>query len=110
MGGVGVEVEAAEVRHGNVYPPPWLRHAVQLLHDTDHLRKVLDYMLAHDPVERGVRERVRKDVQIPHHIRVNARVDIKRHRPRDLALPGPDVEYRIPSTEYRVGRFEGWPV
>ena len=57
MGGVGVEVEAAEMRHPYIHASARLRYAVEFLHDAYHVVQVLDHMLAHYRAERYPQER-----------------------------------------------------
>src|SRR5438552_9499035 len=65
VGGVGVEVEAAEVRHPYPHATARLRYAVQFLHNPYHVIEVLDYMFANNGVERIIREGIGKHVEVP---------------------------------------------
>jgi len=92
MRGIGIEVEAAEVRNAHDNAPTGPGHAMQFFHDRNDVLKMLDDVLTHYPVELAIRERVGKVVEIPNHVRAVTWIDVECDCSDNLLPPGTYME------------------
>ena len=81
------------MRSDDLQHPAWLRDAMQLVDETEHVGDMLDNVATNDFFEFVVRERIRKRSQIVNDVCMTSTISIDADRAGKLVLTTADVEY-----------------
>ncbi len=103
MGRIAERTEIGVVRGLDPHPATGSYQAVKLLHRPDYIGHMLNHMNSPEVVERTVRERVRKAVEVANHIGGRCNVPVDPNGPGVFPNTTADVECFQPYSLTRTG-------